>query len=114
MFENYEVIEADEGRITAEEYRNEELRSDVASSNEPKGHLTEAPSSYDEIFGDNTEKVDGWTQLQDLEDDLEELPTEEEADLGELCRPKKGQFEGCDLVDDQTADLLGSIKGGDE
>jgi hypothetical protein len=56
-----------------------------------------------------------WDEMvADLRKEVEampELPTAEEAELGELCRMPKGQFDSCELVDEGTATLIESLEG---
>ena len=50
--------------------------------------------------------------LQDLEEEVEAmppLPKEENAELGGLCRPRRGQFEGCQLLEEGDSDLIGFL-----
>jgi len=45
-------------------------------------------------------------EAERLRQSLPDLPTEDEAELGELFRVPKGQFEGCSLIDDETPALI--------
>lgn len=59
---------------TAEEYRNAELTSDVAGSNEPNGDIPEDPLA----------ELEHW--LEAKVEEMDPLPPAEEAELGELSR----------------------------
>lgn len=45
-------------------------------------------------------------------EDLEPLPTPEEAELGELCRVPETQFENCNLLSEEKGELVGFIAEG--
>lgn len=50
-------------------------------------------------------------ELQEEVEDLEPLPTPSEAELGELCRvPSEGQFQFCELVDEDSPELIGFLE----
>jgi hypothetical protein len=51
-------------------------------------------------------------ELEEQVEDLPALPTEEEAELGELCRvPKAPQFQGCTLIDEETPEMVEAFEG---
>jgi hypothetical protein len=70
-------------------------------------------------FTEAVKEFEGWldSQLEDLEEEVEDLPplpTTKEAEMGELCRvPSEGQFEECELLEDDDGDLIEFITEGD-
>lgn len=89
-----------------EQIETNEVRSLTA---EPPETLEEAGFDIEE---EGTDKVA--EEIEPLEkqvEDLPPLPTAKEAEFGELHRPRRGQFEGCKLVDEGSSDLIGFIKG---
>jgi SMC interacting uncharacterized protein involved in chromosome segregation len=52
------------------------------------------------------------SMVAELRDDVEEmdpLPTPDEAELGELCRQRGVQFKDCELVNDETKSLVSHL-----
>lgn len=49
------------------------------------------------------------SQIEDLKlevEEMEDLPTPEEAEMGELARTPRSQFEDCELIDENTKGLI--------
>lgn len=122
--EDVEQSETNEERysdtsLTAEPPESlEAMGFDIGDADTAEGQARRAEEAHFEEVRGNSDKVgEGDSEdsiLEQIEaevEDLDPLPTPEEAQLGELCRTTEGgQFEGLSLVDDQTSDLIGVLE----
>lgn len=93
-------------------------RHNLPMTNETNVEDVEQLKNDDTEKGGDTKGILGdieaeFKELSEMAEDLPPLPTEEEAELGELCRVRRTQFDDCELVDDETPDLIGAITEGD-
>jgi hypothetical protein len=61
-------------------------------------------------FDKAVEEFSQW--LNEQIEDLPDLPTADEAQLGELCKTPTTQFDQCKLVDEGTGDLIEALEEG--
>lgn len=128
MFEesNIEDVEQDENNdevtsLTAEPPETLEEAGfegfGIGDADTAEGQARRAEEAHFEEVREDSDKVEeGFLgeevkELQEEVEDLDDLPTPSEAELGELCRvPSEGQFQFCELVDDDSSELIGFLE----
>jgi hypothetical protein len=84
----------------------------IGDADTAEGQARRAEEAHFGEVEEDTDKVaDVISDLEEQVEDLPPLPTAEEAEMGELCRvPSEGQFQFCELVDNDTPTLIGAFE----